>query len=80
MTATERASAGRSVPIRINPDPARPEKGTDKARTTQKDRKDPIPGRPEMIQKVDEEQGEQHIARLDHTLISSSTMVKLFRV
>ena len=35
--ATEKASAGRSVPIQTNPDPARPVGRTGKARTTQKD-------------------------------------------
>ena len=39
--ATRRANAGKSAPIRINPDVARPDKGTRKVLTTLKDRKDP---------------------------------------
>ena len=38
--ATEKMSAGRSEPIRINLDLVRPDKGIDTTRTTQKDRKD----------------------------------------
>ena len=39
--ATEKASAGGSVPIRTNPDPARPVRMASKARTMQTDREDP---------------------------------------
>ena len=39
--ATEKASARRSTPIRINPDLVRPDKGVDKAHIMQKDHKDP---------------------------------------
>ena len=39
--ATGKASAGESVPIRTNPDPARPVRKAGKARTTQTDREDP---------------------------------------
>ena len=38
---TEKATAGRSAPIRTNPDPARPGRIIDKVRTTRKDRRDP---------------------------------------
>ena len=41
--ANERASARRSVLIQTNLDPARPDMGTGKARTTPKDQKDPEP-------------------------------------
>ena len=41
--ATGKASAGESVPIRTNPDPARPVRMAGKARTTQTDQEDPEP-------------------------------------
>ena len=44
--ATEKASAGRSALIRINPDRARPVGRTGKAHSMRKDRKDPKLGRP----------------------------------
>ena len=40
--ATERASAGRSVPIRTNPDPKRLVEEANKARTTLRNQKNPI--------------------------------------
>ena len=55
--ATGRASVGRSAPIRINPDLARPDKETGKARTTLKDRKDPEPEKPKRANLRDELQG-----------------------
>ena len=45
--ATEKASVGKSVPIQTNPVPARSLERIGKARTTQKDQKDPEPGRRE---------------------------------
>ena len=46
--ATEKASAGENEPIRTNPDPARPARMADKARTTRRDREDPrtVTGQP----------------------------------
>ena len=41
--ATWKASARESVPIRTNPDPARPVRMAGKARTTQTDQEDPKP-------------------------------------
>ena len=45
---TEKASAGENAPIRTNPDPARPARMADKARTTRRDREDPrtVTGQP----------------------------------
>ena len=47
--ATKRASDGRSAPIWINPDPARPDWETGKAHTTMRDQKDPESGRPKRV-------------------------------
>ena len=44
--ASEKVSVGRSKPIQINPDRARPDRETDKARITEKDQKDPEPKKP----------------------------------
>ena len=46
---TEKASDGRSAPIWINPDPARPDWETGKAHTTMRDQKDPESGRPKRV-------------------------------
>ena len=43
--ATRKASVGESVPIRTDPDPAKPAREAGKARTSQTDQEDPEPSR-----------------------------------